>query len=73
MADIGANAFATDIGPTQDNISTITTAPNGAAVSLDTNLNPVGIAGKDVSTADIAALIERARITLMDYFADNLR
>lgn len=69
MADIGSYSIKTDTGPTQDNISVIAAPGSSVAIGVDTLLNPVTVA--NISTADLDGLLERAKIALMDYFADN--
>jgi len=80
MADIGgADALSlvgsiiipTNAGPDGTNTVTSGITANSTQVGIDTNLNPVGAANR--STADLFASMERARIVLMDYLADNLR
>lgn len=71
MADLSAISFGTDTGPTLDNIGTVATPGSAVVFGIDTLINPVS--QPTVRSADVMALLERCRIEMMDYFADNLR
>lgn len=73
MADIGSSVTAVDGGPDVGTIVTPTVTALSALIGFDTALNPIGVSGKDVRTADLWALLEWAKIALMDHMADNLR